>query len=313
METEIVSNLIVLAVSMVFLLKGADAFLDSSIKLARHYGISELIISLTLVSLATSLPELGVSMISALIGNSSFSVSNIVGSGIVNICIIIGVPALFVTTQVHRKVIERDCIALVVAYLMLLAAFVSGSTNMFIGIAFLIAYLVYLYYLYHHNKKEEVVKEEDSEVWKQFGILALGVLGVYVGSHFSVEAAINLSRAAGLSEWFIGATMLAFGTSLPELSVVFQAMRKKKAVMSIGTAIGSNVFNVLVIIGAASIVTPLTLAFEEIWFDLIVLIASAVVLTARMSLGQHIGKKDGYYLLLLYCMYLLYLFFFRLA
>lgn len=309
MSLEISTNLFILAISMVALLKGADLFLDSSIKIARHFGISELIISLTLVSLATSLPELGVSAIAAFMGKSSVSVSNIIGSGIVNICVIIGLPALFVTTQVHKKVIERDCKALILSYILLVVAFVNGSTNALIGLGFLLTYLVYLYYLYNHNKEEKTAKVDGDHMGKQVLLIAIAILAVYLGAQFSVDAAVNLAQLAGLSEWFIGATILAVGTSLPEVTVAFQAVRKKKVVMGVGTAIGSNIFNILVIIGGVSIFKPLTLPIRGILFDLVVLLFSAVLLTKLMSNGHNIGRSDGYRLLALYSIYLLYLIF----
>ncbi|MCD4739992.1 calcium/sodium antiporter [archaeon] len=310
-ETNPLANLIILAIGMIILIKGADTFLEGSIKIARHFGISELIISLTLISFATSLPEMGVSLIAAFMGNYSVTVSNIIGSGIVNICVIIGLPAIFIITKIDKDIIDRDCLALIATYMALVIAFVAGGTNIFIGLTFLAGYCVYLYYLYHHNKAAGVKKARHANIWKQFAVICIGIVLVYAGSRFSVDAAVNLSRIVGLSEWFIGATILAMGTSLPEISIAFQAMRKKKIMMSIGTAIGSNVFNVLVILGLVSLTTPLQVNLWENWFDLIVLLASAILLTKLMLKENKVGRRDGCILFALYLIYLIYLLFFK--
>jgi len=168
-----------------------------------------------------------------------------------------------------------------------------------------------LYYLYHHNKEEKVRKKKHDRVGKQFLVIALGVAAVYLGAHFSVESSVNLARIVGLSEWFIGATVLAVGTSLPEISVAFQALRRRKPLMSVGTAIGSNVFNVFVILGLASFATPLLIPLAAIWFDLLVLLASAVIVTAFMASEHKVDRREGYALLAVYLFYLLYLFAFR--
>ena len=310
---DIIIELFILAFGMGLLVKGADTFLESSSKIARHFGISDLIISLTLVSFATSLPEFGVTIMSALDGIPSISLSNIVGSGIANICLIIGIPAVFVGVKIHDKIINRDAVAMIVSYILLVLDIAVGGINLFFGLAFLLAYCVYLYYLYQHNKHSKVKMKKTNKLWKQFILLLLSVAAVYLGSRLSVNSAVSIAHAVGISEWVIGATILAIGTSLPELAVVTQSILKKKVIMGIGTAIGSNIFNILVILGLASIASPLNIPLSKIWVDMAILLLSAVLVTWFMTTGHKITRREGFFLIMLYMGYLAYLLFFRIT
>jgi len=303
---ELLVNALILAVSMGILLKGTDILLDSSVKIAEHFGISHLVISLTLVSLATSLPEVSISFIAGVMGKAPISLSNIVGTTIFNTCLIVGIAALIGKIKVHQKVIDRDCVSLILCYLALMLVFWFGGLNWIIGLAFLLGYIVYLSYLYRHVKTEQLEKKRISNLSKHFFLVTIGAIAIYLGAKFSVSSAASIASLLGISSWTIGATVLAGGSSLPELVVAIGAMKKKRRVMAIGTVIGSNVLDILLGLGLASLVTPLLISFSSIAVDLLFGLISSVLL-AVLLLDREIYRKGGFLLLVLYFMYIAYL------
>jgi cation:H+ antiporter len=309
---ELLLDVVLLAFGFALLLKGADIFVDGASDIARRLRISELIISLTLVAVATSLPETGVSIIAAFSGEEAVSISNIVGSVIFNVCIAFGAMILFMSYKPRQKIISRDSVAMVLAYLLLFIAMVTaGGITPLWGAVFLVAYLIYLYYLYRdvkeQRKSSKKTKETAGSIAKDVAFLLIGFIAIYVGSKISVDSAINIAFALGVSEWAIGATLLAVGTSLPEFAVSLGALRKGKLTMSLGNVIGSNIFDILVALGLSSFAGTLLISFEAIAVDISILLLTGVLVTLMAAYHEKMGRREGFILIMVYVIYLIYL------
>jgi cation:H+ antiporter len=303
---EILLSIATLALGMALLVKGADFFLNGSVKLARHFGVSELIISLTLVSIATTMPEIAVSLTSVFNNEPGLAVSNLIGTTMFNTCLLVGIVAHRRTIKIHQKVIDRDCLALILSYLVLLLAFGFGGVTQWLGVVLIVAYAGYLLFLYQHVKTEKLKRKKQKGLKKDLSLMSLGIIGVYVGSNLAVTSAETIICSLGVGEWLVGALLLGGGTSLPELTVAFHSIKKKKGAMALGTVIGSNVADLLVGIGASAIFYPLVMGFNQVGIDLCFGLISAVAITLLAVEGE-INRKDSYFLIGLFLTYFVYL------
>ncbi|MCD6522374.1 MAG: calcium/sodium antiporter [Candidatus Diapherotrites archaeon] len=304
---ELLLNVLILGISFVALFKGADVFVDAAANIARHLGISELLISLTLVAVATSLPETGVSVIASFSGETAVSASNIVGSVIFNICVAFGIMILFLSFKANKKVIDRDCVAMLVSYLLLFTAVLFGGINWMWGIIFIVAYGVYLYYLYKDVKQDYEHSKNKGSIIRDLVFLVIGAVVIYLGSKYAVASAVYLARVIGVSEWAIGATVLAVGTSLPEFAVSIGALRKGKLMISLGNVIGSNVFDILVALGLSAIVNPILISFNDIIFDIWFMLISGAAVTLFAIHNRSMHTREGIFFVLLYVGYIIHL------
>ena len=278
---------LLLVVGFVMLVKGADWFVDGSSAVARRFGIPQLVIGLTIVAMGTSAPEAAVSITAALKGNADITIGNIVGSNILNILIILGVSSLLTDLQVAKSTIRAEIPFMLVITAVLMIQGRDGVVGAGNGLVLLVLFIVYLAYLFWMAKQgREEVREADvvQPLWKNLAMTGIGLVLIVWGSNVTVDAATALARIFGMSERFIGLTIVALGTSLPELFTSVNAARKGNADIAIGNIVGSNVFNILFVVGLSGLITPVPFA------DLFV-IDTLVAMAAAAFLGGFCVKK----------------------
>lgn len=304
-----VLQIVFLALGFFLLVKGADWFVDGASGLARKLGIPQLVIGLTIVAMGTSLPEAAVSISAALRGNAEITIGNIVGSNILNILIILGVTALIATLKVADSTVRYEIPFMIVAtFVLLWLGYTGGQVTWLEGVILWVLFLLYLRYLYmmaKKGKKEEREAEQLSTA-KIIGLILAGVVMIVAGSNFAVEGASNLAKALGISQRFIGLTIVAFGTSLPELVTSVSAARKHNADIAIGNIVGSNIFNILFIVGTTALITPVTFASGFV-VDTLIAAAVGILLFVCVARTKELRKKAGIVMLLAYILYFLYL------
>lgn len=304
-----VLQIVFLALGFFLLVKGADWFVDGASGLARKLGIPQLVIGLTIVAMGTSLPEAAVSISAALRGNAEITIGNIVGSNILNILIILGVTALIATLKVADSTVRYEIpFMIVVTFVLLWLGYTGGQVTRLEGIILWVLFLLYLRYLYMMAKrgKEEEREAEQLSTAKIIGLILAGVVMIVAGSNFAVEGASNLAKALGISQRFIGLTIVALGTSLPELVTSVSAARKHNADIAIGNIVGSNIFNILFIVGTTALITPVTFASGFV-VDTLIAAAVGILLFVCVARTKELRKKAGVVMLLAYILYFLYL------
>ncbi|RHQ00930.1 sodium:calcium antiporter [Roseburia sp. AM51-8] len=304
-----VLQIVFLALGFFLLVKGADWFVDGASGLARKLGIPQLVIGLTIVAMGTSLPEAAVSISAALRGNAEITIGNIVGSNILNILIILGVTALIATLKVADSTVRYEIPFMIVAtFVLLWLGYTGGQVTWLEGVILWVLFLLYLRYLYMMAKKgkEEEREAEQLSTAKIIGLILAGVVMIAAGSNFAVEGASNLAKALGISQRFIGLTIVAFGTSLPELVTSVSAARKHNADIAIGNIVGSNIFNILFIVGTTALITPVTFASGFV-VDTLIAAAVGILLFVCVARTKELRKKAGIVMLLAYILYFLYL------
>ena len=304
-----VLQIVFLALGFFLLVKGADWFVDGASGLARKLGIPQLVIGLTIVAMGTSLPEAAVSISAALRGNAEITIGNIVGSNILNILIILGVTALIATLKVADSTVRYEIpFMIVVTFVLLWLGYTGGQVTWLEGVILWVLFLLYLRYLYMMAKKgkEEEREVEQLSTAKIIGLILAGVVMIVAGSNFAVEGASNLAKALGISQRFIGLTIVALGTSLPELVTSVSAARKHNADIAIGNIVGSNIFNILFLVGTTALITPVTFASGFV-VDTLIAAAVGILLFVCVARTKELRKKAGIVMLLAYILYFLYL------
>jgi cation:H+ antiporter len=306
-----IALLLVAGVALLYF--GAEFLIRGGVSIAIGFGVSPLIIGLTLVAMATSAPELVVSVQAALNNSGDISIGNVVGSNICNILLILGLSAVIAPMAVNRKVIGFDMPILIVATLAMSAIgfFLSGF-NRLTGGVFLLGLIVYiLWNIRIERRAGGQVPDEVAQAKKlPFYLSAIFVFGglgaLVVGGKFMVDGAVSLGRMAGLSEAIIGLTIVAVGTSLPELATSVVAACKKEADIAIGNVVGSNLFNILGIMGVAPLLRPVSsVGISAV--DWGMLLFASVVLLPLMMTGKRIVRNEGILLLAIYAMYIAFL------
>ena len=294
----------ILAVGFFMLVKGADWFVEGAAGVARKLGISQLVIGLTIVAMGTSMPEAAVSITAALNQNAGITVGNIVGSNILNILIILGITALITNVAIQRSTLRYEIPYMIGITIVLL---VFGATSSVItateGLILLILFALFLLYLFVGAKNEDM-QEEAAEipVWKCLLFMLAGGILVVKGSDFAVESASETARFFGMSERFIGLTIVAFGTSLPELVTSVTAAKKGNAGIAIGNIVGSNIFNIVFVIGITALICPVP--FEnKFLFDTVIAILSGALLWVGTVKHKELRKPCGIVMLVCYALY----------
>ncbi|WP_114965017.1 calcium/sodium antiporter [Alkalilacustris brevis] len=290
---------------LVALFFGGEALVRGAVGVARRLVIPPLLIGLTVVGFGTSTPELLVSVDAAMRGVPDIAIGNIVGSNIGNIMLIVGLSALVWPVRTLGGTLQRDTGVMMAAALVLIPVFWLGAMGRLSGavlVAGLIAYLVWAYL-----KPGAEPAEDDPApmlpLWQAALWVALGLAALMVGARFLVDGAVNIARGYGVSEAFIGLTIVAVGTSLPELATSLIAAFRRQSEIAIGNIIGSNIFNVLGILGVTALIAPIPVAGRFLIFDLPVMIAASLVLTGLLLLRPRIGRLTGIGLLLAYAAY----------
>ncbi|WP_029232665.1 calcium/sodium antiporter [Butyrivibrio sp. VCB2006] len=311
-------NLLLLIVGFVALVKGADYFVDGAATLAKVFRVPSLIIGLTIVALGTSAPELAVSTTAALAGSNEIAISNVVGSNMFNLLVVLGACALFCTVPGSKDIIKRDFpFSIIVTVLVLIFSFSStvlegglfshsmadqaGLIGRIEAIILIVLFVGYILVLIKSAKENKTEESEDKlmPVWKCFLFIVLGLVAIVGGGQAVVYSAKEIARALGMTETLIGLTVVAFGTSLPELVTSVIAARKKETGLAVGNVIGSNIFNLMLILGVSSAVHPVAVNFAS-FFDLIVLIFMSVVTYLFLISKKELNRPEGIVMILIY-------------
>ena len=306
---ELLLQFVLLAVGFLMLVKGADVFVDGAAGIADKFGIPQLVIGLTIVAMGTSAPEAAVSITAALKENADITIGNIVGSNILNILIILGVTSVIVAVSVQKSTVRYEIpFMLVITVMLAIFGYTSGHITFWEGIIFWIAFTIYLAYLFimAMNNKEEVEETKKRPVWMLLLFVVIGIVLVVWGSDVTVDAATMIARAAGLSQRFIGLTIVALGTSLPELVTSVSAARKGKADIAIGNIVGSNIFNILFVVGTTALITPVVFK-TEFMIDTMISLAAGILLWLCVFRDRKLGRAGGIIMLLGYVAYFVYL------
>ncbi len=284
---------IIIIVACIFALWGGAVWVvESASHIAKKFGLSELVIGLTVVAIATSAPEFAVTVYAALTDQSAISVGNVIGSNIFNLGIILGIVALYSTVNTSRTILVRDSLLLFFAGILLLIFFWDLTLTRIEGIILFATLVIYIYVLI---KQKELIEEEIPEGdfnWFDVPKLIIGAALIIGGAHFLVDSASSLARMFGISEWIIGITIVAAGTSAPELATSVVAIIKGKHGISIGNLIGSDLFNILGVLGVASILKPLNLVQAE-YTSIILLVAAMIILLVMIRTGWKISRIEG--------------------
>ena len=296
---EISLNILYLFVAIGMLWKGADWLVISASKIAHQFGISDLVIGLTIVAIGTSAPEFAVSISASLSGKSSISVGNVVGSNVFNLGFILGGCALIRSIPTFPKLVYRDGIFLIISTLILYVFLfgltlkpTKGSLNRYEGIfmlAILICYLGYLFWKKESNV--EKIKHDEANIL-DWGILLVSIATVVGGGHILVQNAIPLAKFMKVSDWVIAVTILAAGTSAPEFATTIMASLRGKHGMVIGNLIGSDLFNLLGVLGVASLIRPLEV-LSSAQNSVMILVVMVVLVVCFMRIGWVLTRLEG--------------------
>lgn len=299
---------VLLVLGFVLLIKGADLFVDGSSSIAKHMKIPSVIVGLTIVAMGTSAPEASVSITAAIAGNSDISLGNIVGSNIFNFLIVIGVSAMIFPIISHKDIIKRDLWWNLGITILLLVLILDKKLSRIDGIILLIGMALYLFVVIRNALKNRTQEsnEELLSVPKSIIFMIIGLAAIIFGGNLVVDNASIIAKSLGLSETLIGLTIVAIGTSLPELVTSITAAKKKEAGIALGNAVGSNIFNILFILGASSALTPMNVA-PELFIDTIILIAVGIIIFIFAYTGRKTNRTEGIICTLLYVAYTAYI------
>jgi cation:H+ antiporter len=290
-------TIILFALGFVLLVKGADLLVDGSVWIAKRLKISNLVIGLTIVSFGTSLPELVVNLFASGQGNAELAIANIVGSNIANILLILGVAAIIYPLCVQKGTVWREIpfslLAMIVLAILSNDILLNGigldlisRSDGLVMMTFLIIFMYYIYGVATKDRKRKFKEDQKPEkVSKSLIYIAIGLVGLILGGKWVVDGAVAIATAMGLSTTFIGLTVVAIGTSLPELVTSAVAAYKKNAELAVGNAVGSNIFNVLWILGLSATIRPLPF-FETTNFDIIFAVLATLMLFTLMFIGK---------------------------
>ena len=316
-----VINYILFGVGIFLLIKGADFIIESSSSLAKKLGISNIIIGLTVVSFGTTLPELVVNLFALSKGSSEIIFGNVIGSVISNVLLILGITTLITNVKVRTRTVWKEIPFALLACFVLFALTSkvffdsSGYLRWNDGLILIALLAMFIYYVYQsaveERKRIPLVEEPDISGWKIGIKLIIGLAGIYFGGRWVVNGAVFMAQQLGLSEFLISATIVAVGTSLPELVVAIVAAFRKNVDLAVGNIIGSNILNILWVLGIASIIKPIVIP-QFIYIDIAIMFGTMFLLFLFMFIGKKrkhyvLNKKDGIAFVLFYVLYVVYL------
>lgn len=311
-------HVILLLVGLALIVFGADILVEGASSVARRFGLSEFIIGLTIVGMGTSAPEMVVSFIGAAHGNADIAIGNVVGSNIMNTLLILGVTALILPMGITRENRKRDIPVNILTTVLLiilglehtLFGFGTDGLSRWDGGILIFFFLLYMWLSFKENKANEGndVPVQQRNIWLSLLMIAGGLAGLILGGNWFVDSATAIAKGLGVSDKFIAVTILAGGTSMPELATCVVAAAKKKGQLALGNIIGSNVFNILLILGGSALITPLSFTGMN-WVDLGTLLVSALVLWTCTFIGRRneMDRVDGVLFLLIWAAYMSYL------
>ena len=310
-------SVFLLVVGFVLLIKGADFFVEGSSSVAKMLKVPSIIIGLTIVAMGTSLPECAVSITASMTNNNALAVSNAVGSNIFNLMVVCGVSALFTPLLVDRSTLKKEFpFSVLCAALLLVAGYIGMTLGRVDGMILLVLFICFLIWMVRSALKaranaleaeiEEVEEYKVLPVWRCIVYIIGGIIAIKFGGDFVVDGASTIAAKAGLSQNLIGLTIVACGTSLPELVTSVVAARKNELDMALGNVIGSNIFNILLVLGVAATISPIAFIMENV-IDIAILMVMSLLVWVFGWTKQKLDKKEGIVMLLLYAVYLVYI------
>ncbi|MCK5061032.1 calcium/sodium antiporter [Candidatus Parcubacteria bacterium] len=310
----------------VFLIKGADILVDGASSIGRRFGLSTFFIGLTIVAFGTSLPELIVSTLAGIKGSAGLAMGNIIGSNISNTLLILGVSAMIAPIIVKKATVDKEIPFSLLAVLalvflvndMLLDGNGPNGLTRIDGLILLLFFIIFLYYTFGISKEKETLLEKAVDDIKEktdeyklsaaSGMIVAGLAGLYLGGRWIVSGAISMATYLGVSEALIGLTIVAVGTSLPELAASAVAAYKGRTNIAIGNVVGSNVFNILWVLGLAAVISPISFEFYlNIDFIILIFITILVIVLVYVGKKNVLDKREGITLIAIYVLYIIYL------
>ena len=300
-------QVVLLIVGFILLIKGSDFFVDGSSNIAAILKIPTLIVGLTIVAFGTSAPEAAVSITSSLAGSNALAVSNVIGSNLFNILLIIGLCALLNELEIEKKVLNTDLPFLLIITVIVSAFILFGwNISRIEGIILLVLIIIYIIYLIRSaGKSQESQNVEKPKMGLPRSVVYIigGIAGIVIGADFVVNSASYIAMAFGMSETLVGLTIVAIGTSLPELVTSLTALRKGETELIIGNVIGSNIFNILFVLGASSAISPIVVN-SNMLIDVVLMIAVTLLCYIFARTQDKYDKKEGFVLVALFIAYM---------
>lgn len=290
---------------MLLMLAG-DALVKGAIALSLKFGLSATLISLTVVALGTSAPELVISIEAALNGSPDIALGNVVGSNIANVLLIVGVPAVMIAMVVTSPELRRSFVLMMLATLLFIGFAATGEIDRFGGIVLLAALVAIVIYSYYKATPDEAdIDSADALTpgWKIGALLLVGIVGLPIGAHLLVEGSRSIALSFGLSEAAIGLTIVALGTSLPELAASTAAALRGRGDVALGNVLGSNMLNLLAVIGATAVIHPLSVSRTFQTLDIPIMAVTSLLLAPFLIWKWHLGRSAGLVFLALYAVF----------
>ena len=302
--------LILLVVGFVGLIKGADFFVEGASNVAKRFKVPSLIIGLTIVAMGTSLPETAVSISASIAGSNSLAISNVSGSNLFNLLVVVGLCCIMQKVEVDMDTIKRDIPYSLLAAVLLIALGMMGGMELGrLDGVILLAFFAFFLFLMIKSALKAAAEAEDEEVTQTLLMSVVSIVGgaaaIAIGGDWVVDSASTLAMAFGMSETMVGLTIVAVGTSLPELVTSFVAARKGEVDMALGNAIGSNVFNILLVLGVASVISPIGFMVSNA-IDIAAVIVATLVCWAVAAKNKSLGKVMGALMVVSYFAYMVY-------
>ncbi|MFD3000849.1 calcium/sodium antiporter [Pontibacter toksunensis] len=310
-------------VGFFLLIKGADVLVTGSSSIAKRFGLSDMVVGLTIVSFGTSLPELIINILSSVQGQSELAIGNVFGSNVANLLLILGITAIICPLPIRRNTILTEIpfslIATLLVGFLANATLLDNRSDLYISrldggilLFFFVLFMVYIYSISKTNKDEVVVIAEPDappmSIRKSVLLILLGVVGLFLGGKWVVDGAVHIAQSFGLSESFIGLTVVAIGTSLPELVTSAMAAFRRNIDIAVGNVVGSNIFNLLWILGISALITPLP--FDVVSnSDIVMMIFASTLLIVSLPIGRRnaIDRWNGVFFLVIYVSYIAFL------
>jgi len=300
---------LLLVIGFVLLIKGADMFVDGSSALARLLKIPSVIIGLTIVAMGTSAPEAAVSITAGMAGNNAIAISNVLGSNVFNSLVVVGTCGAMAAFKTSKDILKRDLPVNIVISVLLVVLIMDGLLSRGDGLLLLAGMVIFIASMIRAAMKERTADEEESEKMSPMKCLIfiiIGIAAIIAGGQLVVNSASNIALALGLSQTFVGLTIVAIGTSLPELVTSIVATRKGESGLALGNAVGSNIFNILFILGASSAIHPIAVEAVSI-IDALILVGIALMIYIFAKTKEEVSRPEGFVMVAAYIAYTAYL------
>jgi cation:H+ antiporter len=311
-------DILLLLLGFVALIGGGEFLVKGAVGIAAKARLSKLVIGMTVVSFGTSAPELIVSLHSASQGLPEIAIGNVIGSNIANIALVLGLTVIIFPMPVSRNSIRYDWPMMMLASVLFYLFALDLSIDRWEGVVLFILLIAFIVFIIRNSRKDNSIELDDIDnvegatnkinVWKHIVFLAIGLVGLFFGSNWLIKGATSIAESFGLSKHVIGITVIAFGTSVPELATSVVAAFKKETDISVGNLIGSNIFNIMIVLGLTGIVQPIGVEENVISWDLLWMLGIALLLLPMMIISRKVGRLSGVVLLVIYVSYIYSLF-----